>query len=34
VPFFFKQMLVGKRKVSLPSLDGRQWAEFPNGAMK
>ena len=29
VPFFFKQMLIGKRKISLPLLDGRQWAEFP-----
>jgi protein gp37 len=30
VPFFFKQRLDGKgHKVSLPVLDGRQWAEFP-----
>jgi protein gp37 len=29
VAFFFKQMLEGRRKVSLPTLDGRQWAEVP-----
>jgi len=29
VPFFYKQRLVGGRKISLPELDGRQWAEFP-----
>jgi protein gp37 len=29
VAFFFKQMLVKRRKVSLPVLDGRSWAEVP-----
>jgi protein gp37 len=29
VAFFFKQMLEQRRKVSLPMLDGRQWAEIP-----
>lgn len=30
VPFFYKQRLDAKRrKVSLPMLDGRQWAEMP-----
>jgi protein gp37 len=30
VAFFYKQRLDGRgRKVSLPVLDGRQWAEFP-----
>jgi protein gp37 len=27
--FFYKQKLEGKKKVGLPLLDGRQWAEFP-----
>lgn len=27
--FFFKQRIEGGRKVELPELDGRQWAEFP-----
>lgn len=27
--FFYKQKLVDRKKVSLPLLDGRQWAEFP-----
>lgn len=27
VPFFFKQRLQGRRKVSLPELDGQRWAE-------
>jgi protein gp37 len=30
VAFFFKQMLEKRRKVSLPVLDGRQWAELPS----
>jgi protein gp37 len=30
VAFFYKQKLEGKRKVGLPLLDGRQFAEFPN----
>lgn len=29
VSFFFKQKLESGRKVSLPMLDGRQWAQFP-----
>jgi protein gp37 len=29
VPFFYKQRIEGGRKVSLPELDGRVWAEFP-----
>ena len=28
--FFFKQRAIGGIKVSLPELDGRQWAEFPS----
>ena len=30
VAFFFKQMLEKRKKVSLPLLDGRQWAEVPD----
>lgn len=29
VPFFYKQKLVNGKKVGLPELDGRPWAEFP-----
>lgn len=29
VPFFLKQKVEGGKKVSLPMLDGRQWAEMP-----
>jgi protein gp37 len=29
VPFFYKQRIDGKRRVELPVLDGRQWAEYP-----
>lgn len=29
VSFFYKQRLDGRRKVSLPMLDGRQWSDFP-----
>lgn len=29
VRFFYKQRVDGRRKVSLPVLDGRQWAEMP-----
>jgi protein gp37 len=29
VPFFYKQAVEGRKMVSLPELDGRQWAEFP-----
>jgi protein gp37 len=27
--FFFKQHTIGKKTVSLPELDGKQWMEFP-----
>jgi protein gp37 len=27
--FFYKQRLENGHKISLPILDGRQWAEFP-----
>lgn len=29
VPFFWKQHVIDGRKVGLPELDGRSWAEFP-----
>lgn len=29
VSYFFKQLIEGRKKVSLPMLDGRQWAEVP-----
>jgi len=29
VPFFYKQKLVGGKKVGTPELDGRMWTEFP-----
>jgi protein gp37 len=29
IPFFFKQDAVNGRKLPLPVLDGRQWAEYP-----
>lgn len=29
VPFFYKQRIEGRRKVELPELDGKRWAEFP-----
>lgn len=29
VAFFYKQKIVGRQKVELPELDGKQWAEFP-----
>ncbi len=28
-PLFYKQAIVNSRKVSVPELDGRTWAEFP-----
>lgn len=28
--FFFKQILVDRKKVELPELDGRSWGEIPN----
>ena len=30
--FFYKQKLAGGKKVSLPMLDGRQWAEMPEAS--
>jgi protein gp37 len=30
VPFFLKQKVEGGKKISLPVLDGRQWAETPS----
>ena len=29
VAFFYKQKLIGRKKVGLPELDGRVWNEFP-----
>ena len=29
VPFFFKQFVVGGRKIGLPELDGKVWNEYP-----
>lgn len=29
VPFFFKQMMVGYKKVGTPLLDGRRWVDMP-----
>jgi len=29
IPFFYKQKIENGKKVTLPILDGRQWAEFP-----
>lgn len=29
VAFFLKQLIVDGRKVGLPELDGRVWAEMP-----
>ena len=29
VPFLLKQRIEDKRKISLPMLDGQQWAQFP-----
>lgn len=29
VKFFYKQRVEGRKKISLPTLDGRQWAEVP-----
>lgn len=30
VPFFLKQIYVGGKRVELPELDGRVWAEYPS----
>jgi protein gp37 len=32
VSFFYKQRTEGRRVVSLPMLDGKQWAEFPEAS--
>lgn len=32
VPFLLKQRVEGNRKISLPLLDGQQWAQFPERA--
>jgi protein gp37 len=32
IPFFFKQGQSGGRVVSMPYLDGRQWAEYPEAS--
>lgn len=29
VPFFYKQNVVDGKKISLPELEGKQWAQFP-----
>ncbi len=29
VPYFYKQRIVGGKRIELPELDGRQWKEFP-----
>jgi len=29
VPFFYKQRIVGGKRIEVPELDGRQWVEFP-----
>ncbi len=29
IPFFYKQNVVNGKKISLPKLDGKVWAEFP-----
>ena len=29
VPFFYKQKMVNNKKITLPELEGKQWAEFP-----
>lgn len=31
IPFFYKQNFIRGKKISLPELDGRVWAEFPKG---
>lgn len=33
VPFFFKQKIDGGKKVELPELDGKVWAEMPRGVV-
>jgi len=32
IPFFFKQTFNGSRKVSMPSLDGQTWEQYPGVA--
>lgn len=34
VSFFLKQTMLNGKRVSLPELDGRQWAEIPDGIRK
>jgi len=29
IPFFYKQRILNGKKVSLPTLEGRQWAQMP-----
>ena len=29
VPLYFKQHVVGHRKISLPLLDGKRWTQYP-----
>jgi protein gp37 len=31
IPFFYKQRLEGKKKVSMPELDGVVWDQYPKG---
>ena len=31
VKIFYKQRMEGRRKISLPEIDGRQWIEYPDG---
>lgn len=34
VPFFLKQMMVGKKLKKTPALDGRRWVQFPRKAKR
>lgn len=34
VPFFFKQMIVDGKKVELPELDGKVWAQMPTSEVQ
>ena len=31
VPLYFKQHVIGHRKISLPLLDGKRWTQYPKG---
>jgi len=33
VPFFYKQKMVGSKKISLPELDGKSWSQSPMEAI-